>query len=239
MNMKNIINFIYPKGMSCVNCSSEIFDDPTLICDYCKKSLPYLSGKLCLHCSNIITGSGKYCLHCKGKKFDCDKIISPFIYDGIIKKFIVGLKFNNKKYYAQSLAYYMAMTFLKENFPCDIITCVPICNKRLKQRGYNQAELLASEFAKIVNIDFDPAVLKRVKETPTQIFLNYSDRQKNLIDAFKVDKKIVKDKNVVIIDDVYTTGATITECSKALKKAGAKTVYAVTACHTIFKNDNV
>lgn len=237
MNFKRITNIIYPTGFSCINCSKEIFDNDYLICNICKKSLIFLSGKLCLHCGDPIP-SGNYCLRCKGKKFYCDKIISPFEYDGIVKKFVLNLKYSNKKYYSQSLAKYMADAFNKEILPCDIITCIPLCEKRLKQRGYNQSELLAINFAKFLNIESNFDILKRVKETPTQTNLNYSERRKNMIGAFKViNKKLIKDKVIVLIDDVYTTGATITECAKTLKEAGARAVYGVTAAHTIFKNN--
>ncbi len=238
MNIKSIIDAVFPVGYACINCGKEIFDDELLLCDSCKKELPYLIGKLCLHCSEPITGKGKYCLHCKGKKFDCDKIVSPFKYDGLAKKFIVGLKYNNKKYYAQSLSNYMAMTFEKEFLPCDIVTCVPVCDKRLKERGYNQAEILGKYFAKAINKPFYPNILKRVKETPTQTKLTFTERQKNMVDAFKViEKNITADKVIVIIDDVYTTGATIKACAVKLKQAGAKAVYAVTAGHTILKKE--
>lgn len=236
MNYKNLLNFVYPKGFACMNCGQEIFADDTLLCDYCKKDLPLIVGSKCLHCGEPITGAGKYCLNCKGKKFECEKIVSPFAYDGFIKKFIVGLKYDNKKYYAECLGKYMAMEFEKELLPCDIVTCVPLCEKRMKQRGYNQAELLGIEFAKNINKEFYPNLLIRVKETPSQTKLSQIDRHKNMEDAFKVsDRKIIKDKIVVIIDDVYTTGATVSECAKKLTSAGAKYVYAVTAGHTILR----
>lgn len=238
MKITNLTNLIYPKGFSCVNCGMEIFGDECLICDSCKKILPYLTGKLCLHCGEPITGQGKYCLRCKDLSFKCDKVVSPFIYDGIAKKFVVGLKYNNKKYYADCLAEYMAIAFKKELLPCDLVVCIPLCNKRLKERGYNQSELIAIPFAKGIEKEFDGTILERVKETPTQTKLTFEERQKNISKAFKVhNKQKVKDKIIVIVDDVYTTGATILECAKTLKQAGAKTVYGVTACHTIFKKN--
>lgn len=236
MNLKKILNVVFPIGFSCMNCGCEIFADDKYLCEDCKKLLPYLKGDLCLHCSEPITGSGKYCLYCKGKKFECAKIISPFEYDGIAKKLIVGLKYENKKFYAECLSTFMASSFLKELLPCDIVTCVPLCDKRLKERGYNQADILAKLFAQKINAEYNSTLLKRVKDTPTQTKLSQTERRKNMIDAFKVvDKKSVKDKIIVLIDDVYTTGATTSECAKKLNKAGAKCVYAVTAGHTLLK----
>lgn len=240
MFLSKILNTLYPVGYCCLNCSKEIFDDETLLCDNCKKILPYITGKRCLHCCEPITGSGNYCLHCKGKKFYCDKIISPFVYDSIAKKFVIELKYDNRKYISQCLAKYMYYSFIKENLPYNLVTCVPLCNKRFKERGYNQSELLGNYFAQDLNCPFYANLLERVKETPTQTKLTFTERQKNMSGAFKVkDKQLIKDKIVIIVDDVYTTGATIKECALVLKKAGAKAVYAVTACHTIFKNEQL
>ena len=237
--IKRLIDMLFPVGFSCINCNKEIFDNEYMLCDNCKKSLPYLTGNLCLHCGNPIK-SGKYCLYCKGKTFYCDKIVSPFEYDKVITKFIRNLKYDNKQYFSLCLAKFMAESFAKEYLPCDLVTCVPICDKRLKQRGYNQSELLSNNFAKILNLETNFNLLKRIKETPTQTNLTFTERRKNMVNAFKVvDKDLVKDKYILIIDDVYTTGATLTECAKTLKKAGAKAVYGVTAAHTIFsENEN-
>lgn len=239
MNIKQILDCVYPTGYSCMICGGEIFDEELLICDYCKKVLPYLTGEKCLHCSEPIP-SGKYCIRCKGAKFVCDKVVSPFRYDGVIKSMVLGLKYHNKKYYSLALGRYMALCFKSEFLPCDVVTCVPLCEMRFKQRGYNQAELLAREFANSIQKPFADNFLIRTKETPTQTQLNGKQRRENMVDAFKaINKKEIKNKIIVIIDDIYTTGATINECATTLKKAGAKAVYAVTAGHTILKRNSI
>jgi len=132
----------------------------------------------------------------------------------------------------------MAQTFKQHNIKCDLIIPVPLCEKRAKERGYNQAELLAHVVSKKVNLEMNNKILLRIKQTPTQVNLSHYERNQNMIDAFKVNnKKVIKGKTILLIDDVYTTGATIQECAKTLIIAGAKKVYALTAAHTILKND--
>ncbi len=236
--LKYILNLIYPDNYSCYVCGNDVFDNPHLICDDCLKTLPFLTGNLCKHCGEPIKSEGNYCKRCKGKKFIFDKALAPFVYKDEIKNLILGLKYNNKKYNAKCLASFMSDVILKNNINADVIIPVPLCNKRLKQRGYNQSWLLANEICKSVKVGVKDNILLRVKETPTQTNLDYAERQDNLKDAFKVrNSKQIKNKIVLLIDDVYTTGATVRECSKVLKNAGAKEIYVVTVAHTLLDND--
>ena len=238
MFIKRIIDFIFPPNYTCICCGRDIFNNPYGVCEGCKSSLPFLTGRLCQHCSDILISDGDYCKRCKGKAQLYDKAISPFIYTDAIAKHIQNLKYNNAKYLAEPLSRFMADTFCNSKISTDFVTPVPLCTKRMKERGYNQSSLLADSFSKIVNIPVLD-VLERVKETGTQTELNFIERQKNLKDAFRVvNKKLVKDKSVLVIDDVFTTGATVSECAKVLKKSGAKVVYVLTAAHTIIAKNN-
>lgn len=238
MNIRKILDFVYPSGFSCLICTREIFDD-RFVCDECYKTLPHLSGNLCKRCSDTIV-SGDYCEHCKGKDFFCSKILSPFVYDGFIKMSVHGLKFSGRKYLAEFLGTYMAKKFLSEDIKCDIVMPVPLCEERLRKRKYNQASLIAEKFCEITNLPLDITTLARAKNTPPQAKLTFKERRENIIGAFKViDKLKVKGKTILLIDDVYTTGSTLNECAKALMKAGAKNVIAITAGHTVLeKQDN-
>lgn len=228
----------YPEGYCCLVCDRDIFNNPYVICDRCFKRLPFTNSRVCLHCGDLLVSDGDYCKRCKGKKFIYERAIAPFLYKDDISTLIFGLKYDNKKYIAKSLAKFMADCYLHNKFYADVIIPVPLCNKRMKQRGYNQSELLATEISKILDIPINLDCLKRVKETPTQTKLDYIDRQNNMVDAFKVyNSKNIKDKVVLIIDDVFTTGATVTECSKTLTNAGAKMVYVLTCAHTVLKKD--
>ena len=229
---------LYPEDYSCICCGNDVFDNPYFLCDECKKDLPFLSDRICLHCGEPLISDGLFCKRCKGKKFIFDRAVAPFEYSGHIVRFIKNLKYDGKKFYAKPIAKFMADCYLKNNFNCDIIIPVPLCDKRFKERGFNQSELIAESISQIINVDLKVDNLKRVKETPHQTNLDYMQRQVNLKDAFKVyNSKEIKDKSVLLIDDVYTTGATVRECSKVLKKAGAKFVFVITFAHTLIKEE--
>ena len=116
---------------------------------------------------------------------------------------------------------------------CDLVIPAPMSKKSLNRRGFNQAELLCDSFEKHgIKIERDCVV--KALETENQATLSFEERQTNLVGAFKVIKKdIVKNKNVLFVDDIFTTGATASEVSMALKKAGAKSVDVLTLCHSL------
>lgn len=218
-------------------CSREVFDDNAFLCDECLSTLDKLEGNICKRCSNPIV-TGDYCESCKGKDFYCSRILSSFVYDGYIKQAVHGLKFSGRKYLAEFMGTYMAKTFLASDIKCDVVMPVPLCEERFKKRKYNQAELIATKFCKITNLPIDTSSLARAKNTPPQAKLTFKERRNNILDAFKVvDKSKVKNKTILIIDDVYTTGATINESAKALIKAGAKKVFAITFGHTVVEKE--
>lgn len=238
MLINKIIEMLFPEGFTCICCGDEIFDGKYQMCSGCYSSLHLLEGRLCLHCSDPLLSDGNYCKRCKGRKFFYDRAVSPFVFEGNAANLIHGLKYNNRKYLAKPLSKFMVEKFLLERLYADIVIPVPLCKKRLKERGYNQSFLLAKEICKTLGLPLHDNLI-RVKETPSQTSLDFIERQKNLKDAFKVNnKKEIKDKSVLLIDDVFTTGATARECSIALKNAGAKSVYVLTIAHTIKKEMN-
>ena len=113
-----------------------------------------------------------------------------------------------------------------ERYNIDYIIPVPLHIKRESERGYNQAGYIAKEVAKEFNKEYYPNILRRVKNTKAQSGLARGDRQSNIKDAFKVEwKECIEGKNILIVDDVITTGGTVRECSKVLKENGAKKVF--------------
>jgi ComF family protein len=106
----------------------------------------------------------------------------------------------------------------------DLVVPIPLGVKRLRERGYNQAALLARPFALALQLPYRPRALKRIKETRTQVGLSIPQRRKNVEGAFEADPDIVSGKSVIVMDDVMTTGATLDEAGQALKQAGASQV---------------
>lgn len=233
MNIKeNLLNILYPQNFTCVLCGEEIFDD-SYLCNECKNNLPVIDGDICLKCGEPIKSQAKYCNRCKNKSLALDKIRCPFIYKDKIATAIKNLKFNNHKYLIKVLALFLKETYIKENFDADIITYVPMCERKLKERGFNQAQLLATELGKLLNIEVSDNLIK-IKETKRQVDLDYKNRQENLIGAFKIiNKKDFKNKKVLIVDDIFTTGATLNCCAECIKKAKPNKIYALCVAHTM------
>ena len=120
-----------------------------------------------------------------------------------------------------------------DNTP-DLLIPVPLHPKRLRWRGFNQSVVLAREVSRAWNIPLDPAVLVRSKETPPQTQLSEEDRRRNVRDAFTLNPaKSVAGKTVLLVDDIYTSGATVNACSRALLGGGVKEVQVLTLARTV------
>ncbi len=219
--------YVYNVKWTCQVCGKEIFDGK-YFCDDCLKKLPYNDAAKCSHCGRKTVAPVEYCTTCSNTLVSFDKGRSAFCYEKPINALIKKLKYNGKKYLAEVFAHYLSLVYFKSYFSCDLVTFVPMTEKAEKKRGFNQSELLATKFAKSVSLPVERTLIK-VKETERQAKLNRKDRLKNLSDVFRVsDRKTVKDKTVLVVDDVSTTGATAEAVASKLKKAGAKQVFILT-----------
>ena len=226
--IKNFINkYLFNTKWRCIVCGREIFDGG-YVCEDCKKNLPLNDGNICLRCGRKTIQSQPTCTTCKQSEQKFERARSTFVYYKPVNQFIQKLKFYNKRFYAEILGEYLAVTYFKHVFAPDVITFVPMTEKSKKKRGYNQSKLLATELSKRVNVEVVDC-LEKVKETKRQAKLNKNKRIKNLQGAFKVtDKEKVKGKRVLLVDDVLTTGTTVNTVSEQLIKAGAVCVEVIT-----------
>lgn len=235
-----ILKHIFPEGIKCIFCLEEIFDDmPYHTCEECFKKLPRIE-KFCERCGNALNTNdeAEVCNMCKGKELFFIEARAPFEYKEDIAYAIQKLKFDNHQYLAKPLAYFLADEVYMFKYLPEIIIPVPITDKKRKTRGYNQCELLSSELSKITGISTNFDVVYKIKDTLEQAKLNYNQRQTNIQGSFAVkNPQFIKDKNVLILDDVYTTGATVREISKLLLHYGAKSVQVLTLAHTILNLD--
>jgi ComF family protein len=156
-----------------------------------------------------------------------DRARSVYEYTPVISGVIQNFKYNNARYHARFFAEKLFELYKGLGVSEDLVTYVPLSEKREKDRGYNQSKLIASEFSKLSGIELLDCVFK-IRETDFQAKLNFEGRVKNLKGAFKADKKLLKNKSVILIDDVLTTGSTANAVSKALKSAGATNVTVLT-----------
>lgn len=219
-------HFFNPKWR-CIACGKEVFDG-NCFCDKCQKSLPLNDGAICDHCGRKLPIYSPYCQTCKGTLTAVDKARSVFYYAPPINQLIKKAKYYGGRYILNEFVNYLALVYLKNYFNADYICAVPMTKKRRRNRGYNQSEILAKGLCEKVNVSYFSGIIKS-KETVRQAKLNRTDRIKNLTGTFKVvDKKTIRDKSVLIVDDVSTTGATGEAMATALKKAGAREVYLLT-----------
>lgn len=153
-----------------------------------------------------------------------DVCFHPCIYQGIVRDMVHGLKYKDKRNIAYTMAAMIWEIIDKSGIRFDIIVPVPIHSRKLKKRGYNQSELVARELSNIMNIPY-MNVIKRIRNTPSQVLFNGDMRWYNVKDAFECTANL-KDKSILVVDDVITTGATMCFCAESLKNAGAKFVAA-------------
>ncbi len=223
----SITDVACPVEFNCISCGREIFTDLGF-CDECMQSVVFNNGKTCKRCGVGIDGEEDYCGNCAFDKIYFDKSYAVFSYEGSIQRGILSMKFNNRGLYAKVFAKYLAYYAVKNGLEFDAVCFPPMSAKSLRQRRYNQSQLLAWYFCKILDCPqkFTDALIK-VKETERQERLGKTERKQNLIGAYKTVAD-VKGKRVLLIDDVKTTGATLNECAKALKRKGAVSVQGLT-----------
>ena len=231
---KTTCKILFPANIKCIACGDDLKQKQDIeVCDKCMKQLEFIQEDACCqNCGAPILGEGKFCLNCKNEEKDFDIARSVFIYKDKIKQLIAGLKYNNKPYISRTLGMFLVEKYKEMRWDVDMIIPVPLSESRRKWRGYNQAELLANVVSDSIGKPINTEALVKIKDTDSQAGLTLQERRKNLRSSFKItDRYIVKNKNILLIDDVLTTGSTASACAKALKKSRAKNVYVLTIAH--------
>lgn len=243
---EKLLDKLFVKDITCIICGKEIVKDSRYsMCNKCKDNLPYIKCA-CTKCGADIP-SGTLCLNCKRNLPIVEKNISVFNYVDPLTSLIYKLKYGNAKYLADYFGTFLVDKFVEQNIDVDILIPVPIHKIRLKERGYNQAELLSHKLNECLNIPIENDAVIRIVNTVNQARLEREKRLLNTKNVFKVvDKSKIKGKNILIVDDIYTTGATVNELAKVLYKSGANKIYSITLAHSKYKltfeennNDNI
>ncbi|MBO5851109.1 MAG: ComF family protein [Clostridia bacterium] len=217
---------------TCNCCGSELFTNG-YFCDICEKEFTYVLDSKCDHCGRITKTPTLFCDSCTGRNVEFDTARSVFEYTEPISKVVKAFKYDGKKYLAEVFASKMLNVFLSSFSSANLLTYVPMTETKLKQRGYNQSKLLAEELSRLTGIEVKELAVKKA-DTHSQATLSAKERKDNLKSSFKFNKKLAKDKNVVIVDDVLTTGSTADVLAKGLKDAGALSVSVLTICSVSF-----
>jgi ComF family protein len=240
---KQFIDIIYPP--KCLICQKFLykdglnrdFEDP-LICPSCFDGFIVITPPYCSVCGRPFESSIEDVHTCEGcllKTPDYTKIMVPYLYDGSLMTAIHQFKYGGKSHMSPALAF-LLMPFaerLLEEIDNGLIMPVPLHPKRLRERGFNQSLLLARHIAASLSIELDFLSLRRIKYTLPQAGLKKAERRKNVRRAFELrDTKVVKGRHIILVDDVTTTGNTLNECARVLRKAGCKEVYCLVLART-------
>lgn len=218
------VDFFFPNV--CVICGKNTNNTKSSVCHTCIQKIDYIKSSHCVTCYQPLPDGGAHCWQCKRTKYHFEIIIAVGKYTGILRELI--LKFKEKDFLKENLGEIL-LNALKSNLnidKIDYIVPVPLSKKREFYRGYNQAMLLAEYISGKTGKNIIVNNLIRVKNTKAQYELNREERLLNLKDVFELkEPRFFKNKSIVIIDDIATTCSTLEECSRVLKKSGAKNVY--------------
>jgi len=242
--LKQLMHIIYPP--QCVICGDFLWqapfdagDSPDSICRSCTSGFCTIDVPFCTICG-IPFGSEAIenhpCEDCLRTKPHFQAAYAPYRYEGSVLEAVLKLKYGQKTYVADALGPLLT-EFVKTRFMSHepfLTMPVPLHPKRLRERGFNQSLLLARHIAKKLNTELDFLSLTRTKQTVPQTTLSKKDRRKNVQDAFVLgDPHAVRRKNILLVDDVATTGNTLNECARVLALGGAKAVFCVTLARAV------
>lgn len=222
-----VLDLLFPRR--CPVCDRPVKPFGALICRECEKVLHPVGECVCCKCGKPVSPEEEYCADCRKIRHLYDRGAASFLYRSVSGS-LYRFKYDGRREYADFYGREMARTldrFLQELGPehrPDMLIPVPCSADRMRKRGYNQAALLARKVAESAQIPVREDLLVRTKDTKAMRRMSALERQNNLKKAFHVYGNGVRLKSIMLIDDIYTTGATIDACSGALLGAGAKEV---------------
>ena len=230
--IRTALDLIFPRN--CQFCTEPLGDpEPGVICASCLGLVKRIEAPFCHRCSLPFAGQMDVqfeCGYCQDIPFHFSRAVAACRAEGVVRDCIHRLKYNRELYYAPVLANWL-IEAARENIDwreIDAVVPVPLHPRKKREREFNQAELLATALHKTFGVVVDQKNLRRVKDTISQTTLSAEERRCNLQKAFAVRRAdAFKGKRLVILDDVFTTGATMNACAKALCESGAVNVTAL------------
>jgi competence protein ComFC len=226
-----ILDYIYPKNIKCILCNNPIDKNNTYsLCKSCFDNISFIKDG-CIKCGKPIENNSSIsaideCSYCSDKDFYFKKAISCIEYDETTSKLIYNLKYGRKTYISYHMAQIIRDKLKYENINFDFIVYVPLHKSRYKKRGFNQCELIAKNLENFTNKKVINCLYRKNK-TRYLSKLSKNERSKELRGAFKVkdDIKEIYNKNILLIDDILTTGSTVNEISRLLKDNNVNNIY--------------
>lgn len=214
------LDLLFPT--SCLGCGRADF----IWCPQCDASLERIGGQHCRICGRPLAALAT-CAECRGSPPPY-RARSYAVYQGPLARAIVSLKYRPNRRLAEVMGAWLHEDYERAGWQASAIVPVPLSRQRQKRRGYNQAHLLALALRDRLPLPLHPNGLRRVLDTPSQVGLMPAERKSNVRGAFRADSASLSGQAVVLVDDLYTTGATLAACSTALLQAGAEQVFALT-----------
>ena len=231
----NFIEFLFPAA--CPICGARVTTHGEL-CGDCWGCFDWIDGPHCVRCGypfpdDYEPGSNSMCPVCAAGKNDLDFVRAACVYDDMSRSVMLPFKHGGRIKYARFMSRAMIWALRDIDISPDVIMPVPLANRRLFQRGYNQATLLARQIARAYSapIDFDSV---RRKYRPNMGHKTHAQRFENIRGVFNVvNKDSIKGKKILLVDDVMTSGATFGELARVLRRAGASEIYGVVFCRVV------
>ena len=225
--LKEILKLLVAKAVpaQCLSCNLP----GTYLCADCQGYLPYLEQTLCPVCTRAAVDGFTH-PRCRSR-YAPDRLFVPFRYYGVMGAAVRKLKYRAVTALADFLAGLLVEEMLESGFEFGrgaLLVPVPLHPVKQLERGYNQSEILARSLGRMLKVELANGALKRIRETPSQTKLKGKEREKNVRGAFGVNQKkgiLFRGKDIILVDDVFTTGATLRECNRVLKRAGARFIY--------------
>ncbi len=213
----------------CLCCRRE----GNILCPACRNRLAQVAVPFCARCGLPQT-TGRPCPDCSGQNFVINGIRSVFLFEGLLRKAVHHFKYDNLRTLARPLAEAMADYLKRSTIPVDMLVPVPLHPTRLRERGYNQSLLLAREMGKMCGLPVEHRWLERkVNTLPQAKTTDARERHQNMQDVFFCHPASFSNKNILLVDDVATTGATLNACAAALKRSQATSIWGLTVAREV------
>jgi ComF family protein len=239
--IRSFLNLIFPTvclacGEILPNYDEELYGLP--VCSPCKSRVNLLKGPCCSLCSTPFKSPvaiSHLCPRCEERRPYFDRLLAPFLYEGILRDVVARFKYGRTGKEGKALGQVMGR-FLKESYlqrEGALMVPIPLHPRREMERGFNQTSILAKGIRDCLPVTMAEGVLVRTVDTKSQTGMGQREREANVRGAFEVRYKVrVKGKEVILVDDVATTGSTLNEASRVLKRAGAKRVICLVLART-------
>lgn len=224
---RSIQSLLFPP--SCVGCDAV----GAFLCPRCAQRVLPLDGTICGRCGRTQPKPTEQCVNCADEdRFTLNLARAAALHRSPLREAIHAFKYEQRTELAETLAGYLVAAYSlppwrQAGQEIDLVVPVPLHPDRLRERGFNQSALLAQVFCRRTGLTLGPDGLERMRDTPHQVGLDAAERRRNVDAAFHASP-IVSNRRILLIDDVYTTGATLNACATAAFDVGASRVYALT-----------